>query len=63
MGSTATALETLLTSIGSVVTAAMGWAGDAVTFITAPGHEIVLLFVATSFVGLGVGLLRRMIRI
>lgn len=58
-----TAIEALLASIGSIVTAAMGWAGDVVTFIVAPGHELVLAFVAISFVGLGVGLIRRMIRI
>lgn len=56
-------METLLGNISSVVSAAMGWAGDVVTFITASGHELVLLFVITAFVGLGVGLLRRMIRI
>lgn len=63
MEATATAMETLLSNISSVVTSAMGWAGDVVTFITAPGHELVELFVITAFVGLGVGLLRRMIRI
>lgn len=60
---TPSAMETLLANIGSVVTSAMSWAGDVVTFITAPGHELVELFVIISFVGLGVGLLRRMIRI
>lgn len=63
MEPTATAMETLLSNISSVVQSAMGWAGDVVTFIVAPGHELVELFVITAFVGLGVGLLRRMIRI
>lgn len=56
-------LQSLLTSITAIVSAAMGWAGDVVTFITASGHELVLAFVAVSFVGLGVGLVRRMLRI
>lgn len=60
---TPSAMETLLSNIGSVVTSAMSWAGDVVTFITAAGHELVLLFVITAFVGLGVGLLKRMIRL
>lgn len=59
----ATPMETLLSNISSVVTAAMGWANDVVSFITASGHELVLLFVITAFVGLGVGLLKRMIRL
>lgn len=60
---TPTPIEALLGNISSVITAAMGWAGDVVTFITASGHELVLLFVITAFVGLGVGLLKRMIRL
>lgn len=60
---TPTPIEALLTTITSIVTAAMSWAGQVVTFITAQGHEIILIFVCVSFVGLGVGLIRRMIRI
>lgn len=56
-------LASILTSIGSVVTSAMTWAGSVVTFITGEGHELVLLFVIVAFVGLGVGMLRRMIRL
>lgn len=56
-------MAALLTSIGSIVTQAMTWAGSVVTFITAEGHELVLAFVAISFVGLGVGLVRRVIRL
>jgi len=57
------ALQTLLNTITAVVTAAFGWAGQCVSFITASGNEIVLIFVCVSFVGLGVGLVRRMLRI
>lgn len=56
-------MAAILSNIGSVVTSAMTWAGSVVTFITGEGHELVLLFVIIAFVGLGVGMLRRIIRL
>lgn len=56
-------MAALLTTIGALVTQAMTWAGSVVTFITAEGHELILAFICVSFVGLGVGLVRRLIRI
>lgn len=56
-------MATILTAIGNVVQSAMTWAGSVVSFITGEGHELVLLFVIISFVGLGVGMLRRLIRL
>lgn len=56
-------MAAFLSNIGNIVTQAMTWAGSVVTFITAEGHELVLAFVAVSFVGLGVGLVRRIIRL
>lgn len=56
-------MATILTAIGNVVTSAMTWAGSVVTFITGEGNELVLLFVIITFVGLGVGMLRRIIRL
>ena len=56
-------MSAILTSIGSLVTSAMTWATSVVTFITASGNELVLCFVAVSFVGLGVGLLKRIVRV
>lgn len=56
-------LAAILTAIGNVVSSAMQWAGSVVTFITGEGHELVLLFVIITFVGLGVGMLRRIIRL
>lgn len=55
----AVTLSTILTNIGSIVTSAVTWMGSIVTFITA--NPLVELFVLVSFVGLGVGLLRRVI--
>lgn len=56
-------MASILTAISSVVSQAMTWAGSVVTFITGEGHELVLLFVIVSFVGLGVGMIRRIIRL
>ena len=56
-----TPIETILTSIGSVVTSAISWMGSFVTSITASGNELLLLFIIVPMVGLGIGLLRRLI--
>lgn len=58
---TVTGMAALITSAGSVVTAAIGWLGNYVTAITATGNELLLLFTILPVVGLGVGLLKRMI--
>lgn len=60
MGESVT-MATIITNITSVVTAAIGWVGQFVTLIT--GQPLLLLFVITSFVGLGVGLIARLIRL
>lgn len=56
-------MSAILTNVSSVVTAAIGWMGDFVTAITATGNEVLLLFVIVPLVGLGVGLLRRLINV
>lgn len=50
----------ILTSIGSVVTSATGWLGTYAGII-ADNDILLLLCVGVPLVGLGVGLLRRMI--
>lgn len=54
-------MNALITSITSIVTAAFGWVTTAVSTITATGNELLLMAVVVPFVGLGVGLLRRLI--
>lgn len=54
-------MSALITSITSIVTAAFGWVTTAVSTITATGNELLLMAVVVPFVGLGVGLLRRLI--
>ncbi len=58
-----TAIVKLLTAIGGVVTAAVGWMGSFLHTITTPGNEILLLFCVLPIVGLGIGLTRRMLHV
>lgn len=51
----------ILTSVTSFVTAAVGWVGTFCTAIT--GQPLLLMFVITAFVGMGVGLIKRLVRI
>lgn len=57
----AVTMDTILTNIGSLVTQAITWVTSFVNVITA--NPLLELFVITSFVGLGVGLIRRIIRL
>lgn len=58
---TVTGLALVLQYIGSIVTSAISWLTSYIGVITASGNELLLLFVCIPLVGLGVGLLRRMI--
>jgi hypothetical protein len=60
---TPTAFETLLTNAGSIVTGSITWMGTFLHTITAPGNELLLLFTLLPIVGLGIGLVRRMIHV
>ncbi len=60
----ATGMAALIAAVSSLVTAAITWIGDYVGCITATGNEILLLCcVAVPLVGLGVGLVKRLITI
>ena len=54
-------MDALITNLGKIVTAAYGYVSDAITVITTSGNEILLLGCLVSFVGLGVGMLKRLI--
>lgn len=56
----AVTLSTLLTDIGSIVSAALGWVTDVVSAIT--GNPLILLFVIFGFVGTGIGIFKRLTR-
>lgn len=51
----------IISNVTSLVTAAIGWVNSFVGAITS--QPLLLLFVITSFVGLGVGLIKRLIRL
>ena len=54
-------MSAILTEIGSVVTAAAGWAADVGTTIV--GTPILMVFASIPLVGLGVGLFKRLLNI
>lgn len=54
-------MATLLTNVGSFITAAVGWMSEFVEPITT--NPVLFIFViAVPLVGLGIGLLNRLIR-
>ena len=58
-----TPIQVLLTGAGSIVTGAISWMGTFLGTITKAGNELLLLFVLVPLVGLGVGLVRRMLHV
>jgi len=57
----AVTVSTILTAAGEVVTEALSWVTEVATTMT--NTPIILTFVVVAFVGLGVGLIRRMMRV
>lgn len=57
-------MAALVAAVTSLVTAAISWMGSYISAITAEGNEMLLLCcVAVPLVGLGVGLVKRLITI
>lgn len=54
-------MDTLITSVTSIFTAAMGWAGTTATTVT--NTPILLMFVVVPLVGLGVGMFKRLLSV
>ena len=54
-------MEAIITSVTSIVTAAAGWVGTFVDTVTA--EPLLLMFAIIPVVGLGVGLLRRLLSV
>lgn len=61
MEAAANGMTTLIGAVDSVVTATVGWVGDYVGLITESGNEVLLLFTVLPIVGIGVGIIKRMI--
>lgn len=57
----AVTIATILTQVSSIVTSGITWVGQFVGAITA--NPLILMFVIVSFVGLGIGLINRLIRL
>lgn len=57
----ASGMSAIIADVNSLVTAAIGWVGDYVGAVT--DNPLILMFVIVAFVGLGVGLIRRLIRL
>lgn len=54
-------IATLVSDVGSLVTGAVSWIGSYMGAITS--NALLEAFVITAFVGLGVGLIKRIIRL
>jgi len=59
--STAGTLAAILADAGSMVTSSVSWIGSFVGAITS--NPLIEAFVIVSFVGLGVGLIQRLVRV
>lgn len=57
----ATTVATIIGYAGDIVTESLTWVTETVT--TMSNNPLILTFVLVAFVGLGVGLIRRMIRL
>lgn len=58
---TTVTIATLLENVSSLVTSSVSWIGSFVGAITS--NPLILMFVIVAFVGLGVGLIQRLIRL
>lgn len=56
-------MAAILTNVGLIVTESIEWMTAFLSAITASGNEILLLFVILPLVGLGIGLLKRLMRL
>lgn len=60
----ATGIAALVGNVTALVSGAVDWVGDYIGTITATGNEVLVLWVvAVPLVGLGVGLIRRLLRV
>lgn len=62
MGEGTSVMANIITAIGQLVSGAIDWTGDYLTMIT--GNDVLVLFcIALPLVGLGIGIIRRLVRI
>lgn len=58
-----TGMDAIITAIGKLVTGAATWISSTVGVITAQGNELLLFCVIVGFVGIGIGLVRRVMKL
>lgn len=61
MQAAAVTVSTIVTNVTTLVTEAVKWVGSFVDVITS--NPLILTFVIVSFVGLGVGLIKRLVKV
>lgn len=54
-------IATILSDVSSMVTSSVGWVGSFMGVITS--NPLLLMFCIVSFVGLGIGLLKRLMNV
>lgn len=54
-------MASILSTVGSILTAAVGWVSTCVNAITASGNELLLLACVLPFVGYGVHMLKMLL--
>ena len=54
-------VSTIVTNVTTLVTEAVKWVGSFVSAITS--NPLILTFVIVAFVGLGVGLIKRLVKV
>lgn len=57
----ASAMSNIVQGVTDIVTASITWLTSTVTAVMATGNELLLFFVLSSFVGIGIGLLMRFV--
>ena len=57
------AMSDIITAISSIVTGGVTWIGSYIGAITSTGNVLLLFFVVFGFIGTGIGLIKRLIRI
>lgn len=61
MEGTSVTMQTIMTAVGDIVSSGIEWISDFVGVVTS--NPLLLAFVVVSFVGLGIGLIKRLIRL
>lgn len=56
-------ISTIISNIGLIVTGAVGWVSTTLGAFTADGNELLLFSAIIGFVGIGIGLLRRLFKL